>query len=120
MRTFTRGERNIRWVEAWCVRPDGTGKAEPVKLSQDECGKLRALYDGTDLPPAVSDTLAAFVALLHVVGPEARDRTSAPPVQRVDSFTIWRAASARLQAFLTRHGERIVCRELGTSYPAAA
>jgi hypothetical protein len=37
-----------------------------------------------------------------------------------DTFTVWGAAGPRLREVLKRDGERIVCPQLGTGYPAAA
>jgi hypothetical protein len=56
--------------------------------------------------------LAAYLALLHVAGPMAKED---PPLEAVDPWTVWRCASEPLRAVLRRDGERIVCPELGTA-----
>jgi hypothetical protein len=54
-----------------------------------------------------------------VCGPEALQQEFRPKV-RVDIFTVWGAVGPDLRAVVKRDGERIVCPELGTRYPAAA
>jgi len=93
-----------------------------VHLSGAERVVMRKLYDAPggprdDVP--VPAPLSAFVALLHLCGPEALQEKFRPPLD-VDSFSVWGATSPELQEVLERHGEQIICPELGTAFEAAA
>lgn len=84
-------------------------------------GKPRQIYDnptGNEAVP-VTGPLAAYLALLHVCGPEALEREFVPEID-ADIFSVWNATGPDLKAVLKREGGRIVCPELGTRYPAAA
>jgi hypothetical protein len=75
------------------------------------------IYDrGKD--ETVAAPLAAYLALLHVAGPMARE--DPPPLEAVDPWTVWRCASEPLRAVLRRDRERIVPPMLGTAYPPRA
>lgn len=80
-RGLTRGERNIRWIEANLRVPKGALVGKPVRLEDFQKDGLRRIYDN----PEVTDTaiwsfarkngktaIAAMIVLLHLVGPEAR------------------------------------------------
>ena len=60
--------------------------------------------------------LAAYLALLHVAGPMAKED---PPLEAVDPWTVWRCASEPLRAVLRRDGGRIVPPEAGHGASAA-
>lgn len=77
----TRAERNIAWIEEYCRVPEGMLVGQPVVLREWQRTELRKIYDN----PAGTrrailsfgrkngkTALAAFVLLLHLVGPEAR------------------------------------------------
>jgi hypothetical protein len=121
MRTHTRGDRVINWVEEYCRYPDGPKKGEPVRLSQEQCWQIRQIYDHPDGPQGmpVTGAMAAYLALLHVCGPEARQHDFRPTVD-VDVWTVWRSTSAELQAVLKRDGEQLICPALGTRWPVSA
>lgn len=76
-----RGERNIRWIERYCVVPEGKLVGRPVKMRKWQRDEIRKIYDN----PAGTrrailsfgrkngkSALAACLLLLHLVGPEAR------------------------------------------------
>src|SRR5260370_1260404 len=78
---MTRGDRNIQWVEAYCVIPDGKDVGKPVRLREWQKVELRKIYDnvhGTRTAiisfgkKNAKTTLACFLLLLHLSGPEAR------------------------------------------------
>jgi hypothetical protein len=121
--TFTRGERNIRWIETYCLVPAGLDKGRRVRLTPTQRETVRRLYDNVKGPQLrdvpVAAPLTAYLALLHVCGPEAMQHDFWPAVD-VDVFTIWGAVGPDLRAVLKRDGERITCPELGTSYSAEA
>jgi hypothetical protein len=121
----SRGERNIHWIEKYCVEPNGSRKGKPVQLTEAQRVIIRVLYDepgGLHADVPVTGALAAYIALLHTCGVEA----PAPPKDfngpaiNVDLWTVWAATTKPLQAVLERNGNRIICPELGTAFPAAA
>lgn len=116
-RSLTRGERAIEWVRHWCVMPGG----KPVELSADERVIVYRLYDGVELAAeGVKGPLAAYLSLLHLCGPEAQPGAGIQPRFATDVFSLWNAASPALRAHLRRHGDRVICPDLGTVWPAAA
>jgi hypothetical protein len=114
----TRGERAIRWIEAYCLVPIGPDKGQRVRLTPAQQDIVRQIYDGIEAV-AATGTLAAYLALLYVCGPEALQKEFRPEL-RADIFTVWSAVGPEMRAVLKREGERIVCLELGTHYPVAA
>ena len=121
-RKQTRGERAIRWIEAYCLVPGGLDKGQHVRLTPTQRDIVREIYDkpnGFHGAPPVTGPLAAYLALLHLCGPEALQRSFRPNVAP-DIFTIWNSVGPDLRAVLRRHGACVICPELGTKYPTAA
>jgi hypothetical protein len=114
---LSRGQRNIHWIESYCRVPAGPQSGEEVVLSQTQRTVILKLYDGGGEVEPVTGHLAAYVALLHVCGPEAVARGL--PLVEVDTFTTWAATGEKLRDVLRREGDVIRCPELGTSYPPA-
>ena len=120
--TRGRGWRNIAWIERHCLVPHGPDKGKRVLLTRAQRDIVYCIYDGNE-QPEVTGPLAAFLALLHVCGPEALQRDFSDAMlakTNADTFTVWGAAGPRLREVLKRDGERIVCPQLGTGYPVAA
>ena len=76
---LTRGERNITWIETYCRIPEGKFVGRPVKLSKFQKKTIKQIYDTPTRRVIISfgrknakTTLAAFLCLLHLCGPEAR------------------------------------------------
>jgi phage terminase large subunit-like protein len=75
----TRADRNIAWIEAFCRIPEGRDVGKPVVLREWQRDILRGIY-GTPTRRFIlsvgrknaKTALAAFLMLLHLVGPEAR------------------------------------------------
>ncbi len=114
MKRLSRAARNVRWIERYCVVPDGPTKGQPARLSDAEVLQIHNLYDAhPDQDIAVSGRLAAFVCLLHLVGPEAvrGQDFHGPPV---GIWVLMRSASAELQQYLKTTGRRLSCVELGS------
>ena len=121
-RKQTRGERAIRWIQDYCLLPSGLDKGQHVRLTPAQRDIVREIYDNPNGPngaPPVTGALAAYLALLHVCGPEALQKEFRPELS-ADIFTVWGAVGPDLRAVLKREGERIVCSQLGTRHPAAA
>jgi hypothetical protein len=117
----TRSDENIAWIEKWCVTPFGPERGQHVRLSDTEMFSIRQIYDreaGQPLP-TITDNLAAFLALLHLCGPMALSNDPLPPIE-IDSWTVWHSAGVTLHPWLKREGGVVICRKLGTRFPAAA
>jgi hypothetical protein len=76
--------------------------------------------DGRQPHPISSSPLAAYLALLHVCGHEAKLCDESMPVLTTDVFTLWNTAGPGLKAGLKRDAGHVVCPELRTRFPAAA
>ena len=109
-------ERAIHWIEAYCVVPHGPDRGLPVRLTATEREIIGKIYDNGGTVKPISGQLAACLALLHLCGPEFRNK---PPPLQADSFSVWNAAAGRMQEVLERRGETIICPQLGTKYPMA-
>src|SRR5690606_3377084 len=79
--TETRGQRNCRWIEQHCRIPEGKYVGKPVKLRPWQRADICKIYDnphGTRRAiisfgrKNAKTTLAAFLLLLHLCGPEAK------------------------------------------------
>lgn len=77
---LTRGERVIKFIESYCLVPEGMHVGQPVRLDYFQKEFILAVYDN----PHVTDTAIlsiarknaktgtiAFIVLAHLVGPEA-------------------------------------------------
>ena len=115
---WTRGGRAIRWIQDYCLVPNGPNKGQHVRLTPVQRDIVSQIYDGIEAVP-VTGPLAAYLALLHVCGPEALQKEFRPELS-ADIFTVWGAVGPDLRAVLKREGERIICTQLGTEWPAAA
>jgi hypothetical protein len=118
---LSRGNRAVQWIETYCVVPGGPEKGQHVRLSSEQRATVRQIYDNPDGPQAapVTGNLAAYLALLHVCGPEALQHEFRPAVS-ADVFTVWGATGPGLREVLKRDGDGVVCPELRTRYPVAA
>jgi hypothetical protein len=117
----SRGEHAVYWIEQFCIYPSGFNRGQYAVLTPAQKQVVHEIYDHADGPQdiPVDGPLAAYLALLHVCGPEALQRNFRPAVT-ADIFTVWSATGPKLKEVLKRDGERIVCPELGTQFPAAA
>jgi len=121
MRKKSRGSKNAHWIEQYCLVPNGPDRGQHVRLTQAQRETVRQIYDHPDGPQdvPVTGSLAAYLALLHVCGPEALQHDFWPNVAP-DLFTIWSSVGPDLRAVLRRDGACVICPELGTKYPTAA
>ena len=80
MAALSRGNRNIRWIEQYCRIPEGQFVGQPVRLRAWQRREIRRIYDnphGTRTAilsfarKNAKTTLAAFLLLLHLCGPES-------------------------------------------------
>lgn len=133
----TRGERNIAWVESYCVVPEGKDIGKPVRLRPWQKSDLLKIYDN----PAGTRTaiisfakkngktsLAACLLLLHLCGPEAIANTQLPSTaQSRDQAAVLFNLAAKMvrmspdlnsNLLIRDTAKQIFCPDLGTLYKA--
>ena len=132
---MTRGERNIGWIEAYCLVPEGKDVGKPVRLREWQKRELRRLYDTDTRTFIVSfgrkngkTALIAFIVLLHTCGPEAvpnsevvsgaRSRDQAGMVFRYASKCVRLSPELSQYVAIRDSAKEILCPELGTTYKA--
>lgn len=134
---MTRAERNIAWIEKYCCVPEGRDVGKQVKLREWQRNELRSIYDN----PAGTrrailsfgrkngkTALAAFILLLHLVGPEHRRNSQLySAAQSRDQAAILFSLAAkmvRMSPELREHvgvrdtAKQLYCEDLGTLYRA--
>lgn len=132
---MTRAERNIRWIEDYCVVPEGSHVGRPVVLRDWQRDILRGIYDSPTRRAIVSfgrkngkTAISAFLLLLHLCGPEARANSqlfSAAQSREQASILFALAAKVvRMSPDLSQYvvvrdtAKQLFCPELGTLYRA--
>ena len=130
-----RGDRNIRWIEEFCVIPEGKFVGRSVQLRGWQKDVIRGIYDTPTRRAIISfgrknakTTLSAFLLLLHLVGPEARANSQLySAAQSRDQAAILFSLAAkivRMSPMLLQHviirdtAKQLLCAELGTLYRA--
>lgn len=133
--TRTRGERNIAWLEANCLVPEGKLIGQPVRLRPWQRDIIRKTYDTPTRRHIISfgrkngkTALAAMLLLLHLVGPEARPNSQlVSAAQSRDQAAVLYELAAKMVRQSPRLSQvavckdtvkQIVCTELGTLYRA--
>ena len=136
-RDLTRGERNIFWIETYCRIPEGKDVGKPVVLRDWQKHEICKIYDnphGTRLAilsfgkKNAKTTIAAFLLLLHLCGPEAVPNSQLPSTaqSREQAAVLFNLAAKIVR--LSRDLDEVVtirdtlkelhCLELGTRYRA--
>lgn len=133
----TRAERNIAWIERFCFIPGGKDIGKPVKLRPWQKRDLKKIYDN----PAGTrraiisfgkkngkTSLASFLLLLHLAGPEAVRNSGIPSTaqSREQAGILFDLAAkiVRMSPDLARvvaireTKKELYCAELGTLYRA--
>lgn len=135
LKVQTRGERNAQWIEENCRIPEGKLVGQPVKLTAEQRNWLRLIYDTPTRRFILSmgrknakTTFSAFIALLHLVGPEAKQNSQlfSAAQSREQAAVLFNLAakivrfSPTLAAYVgIRESAKILaCEELGTMYRA--
>lgn len=133
----TRGDRNIRWIEKHCRIPEGKFVGQPVRLREWQRAEVRKIYDnphGTRRAiisfgrKNAKTSLAAFLLLLHLVGPEARPNSQLfSGAQSRDQAAVLFALAAKIVRMspdlrsyvgVRDTAKQLYCPELGTLYRA--
>jgi len=132
---IVRGERNIKWIEKHCFIPDGKDVGKPVRLRKWQREIIRGIYNTPTRRAIVSfgrknakTTLAGFLLLLHVAGPESRINSQLySTAQSRDQAGILFALAAkivRMSPTLSHYvvvrdtAKQLFCQERGTLYRA--
>lgn len=136
-RQVSRAERNIAWIQKYCRIPEGKDVGKPVVLRPWQKAELRKIYDnkrGTRraiLSFARKNgktALAAFILLLHLVGPEARPNSQLySAAQSRDQAALLFSLAAKIVRMSPELGsvttvrdtaKQLFCGDLGTLYRA--
>lgn len=136
-RRLTRGERNIQWVQRYCVVPEGKDIGKPVRLRDWQKRDIRKIYDnpaGTRLAIISfakkngKTSLASCLLLLHLCGPEAIPNSQLPSTaqSREQAAVLFGLAAkmVRMSPDLNSNliirdtAKQIFCPDLGTLYKA--
>ena len=65
---MTPGQKAARWIETFCIYPNGFNKGQFVVLTTEQRETVLRVFDSDDAPE-VRGPLAAYLALFHVAGP---------------------------------------------------
>ena len=133
----TRGQRNVRWIEENCYIPEGKDVGKPVKLRPFQTEFVLDIYDnkaGTRRAilsvgrKNAKTTLAAFLLLLHLAGPEhkfnsklysaAQSRDQAGIIFDVAAKCVRFSPSLAPHVQIRETHKELLCPELGTHYKA--
>lgn len=133
----SRGCRNIGWIQRRCLIPEGKDVGKPVRLRPWQRSDIRKIYNnpaGTRMAiisfgkKNAKTTLASFLLLLHLCGPEAVRNTQLPSTatSRDQAAVLYDLAakivrmSPDLSAVVTPRDtvKQLYCSELGTLYRA--
>jgi len=132
---LSRGARNIAWIERHCRIPEGKFVGQPVVLSKFQKDVIRGIYDSPTRLAIISfgrknakTTLAGFLCLLHLCGPEARQNSQLySAAQSRDQAAVLfnlMAKMVRMSPDLAQFvhvrdsAKQLFCSELGTLYRA--
>jgi len=127
--------RNIRWIEAHCHIPEGKYVGRAVKLTAQQKHWIRRIYDSPTRLFILSmgrknakTSLAAFLLLMHLCGPEAKANSQLySTAQSRDQAALLFALAAKIvrmspalsDVMVVRDtAKQLACPALGTFYRA--
>lgn len=130
-----RVERNIKWIESYCVVPEGRLFGRPAVLYESQQKIIEAIYGSYTRRVIISiprkngkTSFSAMLLLLHLVGPEAKPNSQlvSSAQSRDQAAILFSLASkmVRLSPELTDYVtirdslKQLYCEELGTLYKA--
>jgi phage terminase large subunit-like protein len=134
---LTRAAKNIKWIEDYCVVPEGQFTGQQIKLRPWQQHEIRRIYDN----PAGTrrailsfgrkngkSALASCLLLLHLCGPEHRRNSKlySTALSREQAGILFDLASKMVRQSAVLYGvvvihesrKELTCPELGTSYRA--
>lgn len=133
----TRGSRNCDWIESHCRVPEGRDVGKPVRLRAWQRREILRIYDNpVGTRRAIisfarkngKTALAAFLLLLHLVGPEAKANSqlfsAAQSREQAAVLFALAAKMVRMSPDLSKFvivrdtAKQLFCTELGTLYRA--
>jgi phage terminase large subunit-like protein len=133
----SRGQKNIDWIEAYCRIPEGRFVGQPVKLRPWQKAEIRKIYDnphGTRRAilsfgrKNAKTTLAGFLLLLHLCGPEAvqngqlysaaQSREQAAIIFALAAKIVRMSPDLNAVVLIRDNAKQLFCPELGTLYRA--
>lgn len=133
----SRGDRNIAWVEKFCLVPEGKDVGKPVVLRDWQRDEVRRIYDNPHGTRTAiisfarkngKTALVAFLLLLHLCGPEAKPNSQlysgAQSKEQAGALFNLAAKVVRLSPELNefvgiRDTQKVLyCPDLGTTYEA--
>lgn len=136
-RKLTRGEDNCLWIETHCRIPEGRDVGKPVKLRPWQRREILKVYDnphGTRRAVIsfgrknAKTTLAAFLLLLHLCGPEGRPNSqlNSAAQSKEQAAILFKLAAKIVRLNPELSGAVVIrdtikelfCPELGTLYKA--
>lgn len=105
---MTRGEKVIRFIETYCVIPEGELVGKPVRLAEFQKTFLLDVYDNPHITDTAILSIArknaktgtiAFILLAHLVGPESRlnSRIVSGAMSREQAAEVYNLASKCVQ-----------------------
>lgn len=132
-----RAARNIRWIERNCFVPEGKFVGQRVRLRGWQKKIIRGIYGSETRLAIISygrknakTTLAGFLCLLHLCGPEAqRNSQLISAAQSKDQAALLFELMAKMvrlnpdmsDVLVVRdHNKQILCPEIGTIYGAVS
>ena len=136
-RKLSRADSNIRWIEDFCRIPEGPDVGGAVKLRPWQKNEIRKIYDNPEGTRRAiisfgrknaKTTLAAFLLLLHLCGPEhkpngqlfssAQSREQAAVIFALAAKIVRMSPDLNVVVVVRDTAKQLECPELGTLYRA--
>lgn len=133
----SRADRNIAWIEQYCIIPEGRDVGKPVKLREWQKNEIRRIYDNPKGTRRAilsfgrkngKTAISAFLCLLHLCGPEARPNSQLySAAQSRDQAGILFNLAAKIVRMspdlaefvgIRDTAKQLYCEDLGTLYRA--
>jgi phage terminase large subunit-like protein len=132
-----RAQRNIDWIEKYCRVPEGPQIGHRVRLRDWQCEEIKKIYDNKHGTRRAiisfarkngKTALAAFLLLLHLVGPEkkfnsqlfsaAQSRDQAGLLFALAAKIVRMSPELRDVVVIRENAKQLFCPDLGTLYRA--
>ena len=136
-RPLTRGQKVIVWIETYCRVPEGRDVGKPVRLRSWQKRDILKIYDNPHITRRGilsfarkngKTALAAFLLLVHLVGPEAMPNSQLVSTAKTrDQAALLFELAAKMVRMspelfeyigIRDHSKHLYCTDLGTVYRA--